>query len=81
MPYFDNYVVCNINSDDIYKIVTPCFVKIENMVLQCNPPSQTEQADRPPFPKISNTHTKWGDATPFPTGLRRGSGEKQIWGV
>ena len=35
MLYFDNYVVCNINSDDVYKIVTPCFVKIENIT---NPP-------------------------------------------
>ena len=31
MVYFDNYAVCNINSDDVYKIVTPCFVKIENI--------------------------------------------------
>ena len=31
MLYFDNYVVCNINSNDVYKIVTPCFVKIENI--------------------------------------------------
>ena len=26
MLYFDNYVVCNINRDDVKKIVTPCFV-------------------------------------------------------
>ena len=26
MLYFDNYVVCNINRDDVNKIVTPCFV-------------------------------------------------------
>ena len=31
MLYFDNYVVYNINSDDVYKIVTPRFVKIENI--------------------------------------------------
>ena len=31
MLYFDNYVVCNINSDDVNKIVTPGFVKIENI--------------------------------------------------
>ena len=31
MLYFDNYVVCNINSDDVNKIITPCFVKIENI--------------------------------------------------
>ena len=31
MLYFDNDVVCNINSDDVYKVVTPCFVKIENI--------------------------------------------------
>ena len=31
MIYFDNYVVCNINSDDVNKIVTLCFVKIENI--------------------------------------------------
>ena len=42
------------------------------------PPSQTEQTDRPPFPEISNTHTKWDDATPFPTGLRRESGGKVV---
>ena len=29
--YFDNYVVCNIKSGDVYKIVTPCFAKIENI--------------------------------------------------
>ena len=58
MLYFDNYVVCNINSDDVYKIVTPCFVKIENIAKPPPPPpAQTEQTDRPPFPKISNTHT------------------------
>ena len=38
---FDNYVVCNINSDDGNKIVTPCFVKIEN-IAKPSPPSQTE---------------------------------------
>ena len=31
MLYFDNYVVCNINSDDVNKIITPCFVKIDNI--------------------------------------------------
>ena len=31
MLYFNNYVVCNINSDD-NEIITPCFVKIENIV-------------------------------------------------
>ena len=31
MLYFDNYVVCNINRDVVNKIVTPCFVKIENI--------------------------------------------------
>ena len=35
----------------------------------------------PPFPQIANTHTKWGDATPFPTGLWRESGGKQLWGI
>ena len=31
MLYFDNYAVCDINKDDVNKIVTPCFVKIENI--------------------------------------------------
>ena len=31
MLYFDNYVVCNIKSDDVDKIVTPSFAKIENI--------------------------------------------------
>ena len=31
MLYFDNYVVCNINKDDFNTIVSPCFVKIENI--------------------------------------------------
>ena len=31
MLYFDNYVVCNIKSDDVYKIITLWFVKIENI--------------------------------------------------
>ena len=31
MLYFDNYVVCNINRDDVNTIVSPCFVKIENI--------------------------------------------------
>ena len=42
MLYFDNYVECNINNDGVYKIVTPCFVKIEVS------PSQTEQTGGPP---------------------------------
>ena len=29
--YFDNYVVCNINRDDVNTIVSQCFVKIENI--------------------------------------------------
>ena len=52
--YFDNYVVCNINSDDVYKIVASCLCHRQA------PPSQTEQTDRPPFLKISNTHkVRW----------------------
>ena len=31
MVYFDNYVGCNINRDDVNTIVSPCFVKIENI--------------------------------------------------
>ena len=79
--YFGNYVVCNNTSDDVYKIVVPCFVKIENIETWKAPPSQTGQTDRPPFPKISNTHTKRGDAIPFPTGLQREIGGKQLWGA
>ena len=28
MLYFDNYIICNINRDDVNKIVSPRFVKI-----------------------------------------------------
>ena len=35
----------------------------ENWKHRQAPPSQTEQTDRPLLPKISNTHTEWGDAT------------------
>ena len=35
----------------------------ENWKHRKAPPSQTEWTYRPPFPKISNTHTEWGDAT------------------
>ena len=31
MLYFDNNVVCNVSRDDVNKIVTPCFVKIDNI--------------------------------------------------
>ena len=31
MLYFDNYVLCNFNSGDVCKIVTPCFVKNEDI--------------------------------------------------
>ena len=31
MLYFDNYVICNINRDDVNTIVSPCCVKIENI--------------------------------------------------
>ena len=31
MLYFDIYVVCNSNSDDVNKIIAPCFVKIKNI--------------------------------------------------
>ena len=47
MLHFDNYVVCNINNDDVYKTVAPCTVKIENIAklpLHINRSS--------PFPKI-----------------------------
>ena len=37
MLYFDNYVPCNINSDDVYKIVSQCFVKIENIANRSSP--------------------------------------------
>ena len=66
MLYFDNNVVCNNNRNDVNKIVTPCFVKIENIAKL--PLHKQNKRIAPPFPKISNTHTKWGDATPFPTG-------------
>ena len=79
MLYFDNYVVCNINSDGVYKIVTSCFVKIENIAKL--PLHKQNKPIVHLSPKISNTHTKWGDDIPFPTGLRRESGGKQLWGV
>ena len=31
MLSFDNYVICNINRDDVNTIVSPCCVKIENI--------------------------------------------------
>ena len=31
MVSFDNYVICNINKDDVNTIVSPCCVKIENI--------------------------------------------------
>ena len=76
MIYFDNYVVCNINSDDVYKIVTPCFVKIENFTRL--PLHKQNKRIVPLSQKISNTHTKLGDATPLPTGLRRENVGKQL---
>ena len=55
MIYFDNYVVCNINRDEVNKIVTPCFVKIENIAkLTLHKQNKT---NRPPFPK-SRTRTQ-----------------------
>ena len=82
MLYFDIYVVCNINSDDVYKIVAPCFMKIENIAkLPLHKQNKPIPPPPPPFPKISNTHKKWGDAIPFPTCLRRERGVKQLWGV
>ena len=65
MLYFDNYVVCNINSDDVNKIVAPCFVKIENIVKL---PLHNQNKPIAPLSHKSRTHTKCGDATPFPTG-------------
>ena len=55
MLYFDNYVVCSINSDDVNKIVTPCFVKIENIF---KPPFTTRiNLSPPPFPtNLEHTH-------------------------
>ena len=52
MLYFDNYVVCNINSDDVYKIVTPCFVKIENIA----PPLHKQ--NKPIVPLSQNYRTR-----------------------
>ena len=67
MIYFDNYVICNINRDDVNTTVSPCFVIIEN-IAKLPLHKQNKFIAPPPFPNISNTHTKWGDATPFPTG-------------
>ena len=56
MLYFDNYVVCNINSDDVNKIVTPCFVKIENIV-KLPLHNQNKPIPPPPFPtNLEHTH-------------------------
>ena len=71
MLYFGNNVVCNINSDYVNKIVTPCVVKIEN-IAKLPLHKQNKLIDAPPFPKISNTHTKWGDANPS----QQASGDK-----
>ena len=56
MLYFDNHVACNINRDDVNKIVTPRFVKIENIVKL--PLHNQNKPIAPPFPQIWNTHTK-----------------------
>ena len=55
MLYFDNYVVCNINSDDVYKIVTPCFVKIENIT---KPPLHKQNKQIVPLSQKSPTRTQ-----------------------
>ena len=55
MLYFDNYVVCNINSDDVNKIVTPCFVKIENIVKL---PLRNQNKPIAPLSHKSRTHTQ-----------------------
>ena len=55
MLYFDNYVVCNINNDDVNKIVTPCFVKIENIA---KPPLHKQNLLIVPLPPKSRTRTQ-----------------------
>ena len=53
--YFDNYVVCNINSHDVNKIVTRCFVKIENIVKL---PLHNQNKPIAPLSHKSGTHTQ-----------------------
>ena len=66
MLYFDNYVVCNINRDDVNKIVTPSFVKIENIVKL---PLHNQNKPIAPFPtNLEHTHkVRW--CYPFPNRL------------
>ena len=65
MLYFDNYVVCNINSDDANKIVAPCFVKNEI----AKPPFTNRINQSSPFPKnLEHAHkVRW--CHPFPNRL------------
>ena len=55
MLYFDNYVVCNIISDHVYKIITPCFVKIENIAKL---PLHKHNKPIVPLSQKSPTHTQ-----------------------
>ena len=72
MLYFDNYVVCNINRDDVNKIVTPCFVKIENIAKL---PLHKQNKLIAPFPKKSRTRTQSEVMLPL---SQQASGEK-VW--
>ena len=66
MLYFDNYIVCNINRDDVNTIVSPCFVKIENIAKL---PLHKQNKLIVPFPKnLKHAHkVRW--CYPFPNRL------------
>ena len=52
---FDKYVACHINSDDVNKIVTPCFVKIENIA---KPTHHKQNKPIVPLSQKSRTRTQ-----------------------
>ena len=70
MLYFDNYVVCDINTDDVYKIATPCFVKIENIPKF---PLHKQNKRIAPLSQKSRTRTQ-SEVTPPPS--QQACGEK-----
>ena len=72
MLYFDNYVLCDINSDAVYKIVTSCFVKIENIAKL---PLHKQNKPIAPLSQKSRTRTQ-GEVTVPPS--QQACGEK--WG-
>ena len=70
MLYFDNYVVCNINRDDVNTIVSPCFVNIENIAKL---PFTNSINLIVPFSKKSRTRTQSEVMLPL---SQQASGEK-----